>query len=169
MLFKVRNFHFFHVVAVVFDCGYDFVDVGVVVTDYFGQTRYVRRAYFFTSAAFLTASFTCDSHIPHFIPSTFKVIFFILSLLSFFCPYCKLNFPACQRNMNKISHFVYLCRSDSLFDSIYILLFYHIKIITSSALFFVLQKCGFYCIMVKSIRRSYYENFKRYKIRRRER
>lgn len=47
MLFKVPNFHFFHVVAVVFDCGYDFVDVGVVVADYFGQARYVRRAYFF--------------------------------------------------------------------------------------------------------------------------
>ena len=39
MLFKVRNIHFFHVVAVVFDCGYYFVDVGVVVADYFGQTR----------------------------------------------------------------------------------------------------------------------------------
>ena len=165
MLFKVRNIHFFHVVAVVFDCGYYFVDVGVVVADYFGQTRYARRSYFFTSAAFLTASFSCDSHIP----STCKDIFFILSLLSFFCPYCKLNFPACQQNMNKISHFVYLCHSDCLFDSIYILLFHHIKIITFSALFFVLQKCGFYCIMVKSIRRSYYENFKRYKIRRRER
>ena len=52
MLFKVRNFHFFHVVAVVFDCGYDFVDVGVVVADYFGQTRYVRRAYFFHVSRF---------------------------------------------------------------------------------------------------------------------
>lgn len=165
MLFKVRNIHFFHVVAVVFDCGYYFVDVCVVVADYFGQTRYARRSYFFTSAAFLTASFSCDSHIP----STCKDIFFILSLLSFFCPYCKLNFPTCQQNMNKISHFVYLCHSDCLFDSIYISFFYHIKIITSSALFFVLQKCGFYCIMVISIRRSYYENFKRYKIRRRER
>mgnify|MGYP001773856901 CR=1 FL=1 len=103
MLFKVRNIHFFHVVAVVFDCGYDFVDVGVVVADYFGDTCDERT--FFTSAAFLTASFTCDSHIP----STCKDIFFILSLLSFFCPYCKLNFPACQQNMNKISHFVYLC------------------------------------------------------------
>lgn len=39
VLFKVRNIHFFHVVAVVFDCGYYFVDVGVVVADYFGQTR----------------------------------------------------------------------------------------------------------------------------------
>ena len=107
VFFKVRDIHFFHVVAVVFDCGYDFVDVGVVVADYFGQTRYARRAYFFTSAAFLTASFTCDSHIPHFMP-TFKVIFFILSLLSFFCPYCKPKFTACQQNMNKISHFVYL-------------------------------------------------------------
>ena len=165
MLFKARNFHVFHVVAVVFDCGYDFVDVGVVVADYFGQTRYARRSYFFTSATFLTASFSCDSHIP----STCKDIFFILSMLSFFCPYCKLNFPACQQNMNKISHFVYLCHSDGLFDSIYISFFYHIKIITSSALFFVLQNCGFYCIIVKSIRRSYYENFKRYKIRRRER
>lgn len=47
VLFKVRNIHFFHVVAVVFDCGYYFVDVGVVVADYFGQTRYARRAYFF--------------------------------------------------------------------------------------------------------------------------
>ena len=52
MLFKVRNIHFFHVVAVVFDCGYDFVDVGVVVADYFGQTRYVRRAYFFHVSRF---------------------------------------------------------------------------------------------------------------------
>lgn len=83
MLFKVRDIHFFHVVAVVFDCGYDFVDVGVVVADYFGQTRYARRAYFFTSAAFLTASFTCDSHI---LMPTCKDIFFILSLLSFFLP-----------------------------------------------------------------------------------
>lgn len=98
-----------------------------------------------------------------------KILFFILSLLSFFCPYCKLNYPTCQHNMNKISHFVYLCHPDSLFDSIYISFFYHIKIITSSALFFILQNCSFYCIMVISIRRSYYENFKRYKIRRRER
>lgn len=52
MLFKVRNFHFFHVVTVVFDCGYDFVNVGVVVADYFGQTRYVRRAYFFHVSRF---------------------------------------------------------------------------------------------------------------------
>ena len=79
MLFKVRNIHFFHVVAVVFDCGYYFVDVGVVVADYFGQTRSRDERTFFTSAAFLTASFTCDSHIP----STCKDIFFILSLLSF--------------------------------------------------------------------------------------
>ena len=52
MLFKVRDIHFFHVVAVVFDCGYDFVDVGVVVADYFGQTRYARRAYFFHVSRF---------------------------------------------------------------------------------------------------------------------
>lgn len=39
VLFIVRNIHFFHVVAVVFGCGYYFVDVGVVVADYFGQTR----------------------------------------------------------------------------------------------------------------------------------
>ncbi len=163
MLFKVRNIHFFHVVAVVFDCGYYFVDVGVVVADYFGDTCDERT--FFTSAAFLTASFTCDSHIP----STCKDIFFHIKPAFFFCPYCKLNYPTCQHNMNKISHFVYLCHSDSLFDSIYISFFYHIKIITSSALFFILQNCSFYCIIVKSIRRSYYENFKRYKIRRRER
>ena len=52
VLFKVRNIHFFHVVAVVFDCGYDFVDVDVVVADYFGQARYVRRAYFFHVSRF---------------------------------------------------------------------------------------------------------------------
>ena len=80
VLFKVRNIHFFHVVAVVFDCGYYFVDVGVVVADYFGQTRYARRSYFFTSATFLTASFSCDSHIP----STCKDIFFILSPFFFY-------------------------------------------------------------------------------------
>ena len=94
VLFKVRNIHFFHVVTVVFDCGYDFVDVGVVIADYFAQTRYARRAYFF-----------------HIKPAFF------------FCPYCKLNFPACQQNMNKSSHFVCLCRLDSLFDSIYISFF----------------------------------------------
>lgn len=71
VLFKVRNIHFFHVVAVVFDCGYYFVDVGVVVADYFGQTRYARRSYFFTSATFLTASFSCDSHIPSTCKDTF--------------------------------------------------------------------------------------------------
>lgn len=80
MLFKVRNIHFFHVVAVVFDCGYYFVDVGVVVADYFGQTRSRDERTFFTSAAFLTASFTCDSHIP----STCKDIFFILSPFFFY-------------------------------------------------------------------------------------
>ena len=52
MLFKVRNIHFFHVVTVVFDCGYDFVDVGVVIADYFGQARYVRRAYLFHVSRF---------------------------------------------------------------------------------------------------------------------
>lgn len=80
MLFKVQNIHFFHVVAVVFDCGYYFVDVGVVVADYFGQTRSRDERTFFTSAAFLTASFTCDSHIP----STCKDIFFILSPFFFY-------------------------------------------------------------------------------------
>ena len=118
MLFKVRNIHFFHVVTVVFDCGYDFVDVGVVIADYFAQTRYARRSYFFTSATFLTASFTCDSHIP----STCKDIFFHIKPF-LFLPYCKLNFPTCQQNMNKISHFVYLCHPDGLFDSIYISFF----------------------------------------------
>ena len=165
MLFKVRNFHFFHVVAVVFDCGYYFVDVGVVVADYFGQTRSRDDRTFSRQPLFLRRR----SRATRTYRQRAKILFFILSLLSFFCPYCKLNFPACQQNMNKISHFVYLCHSDSLFDSIYISFFYHIKIITSSALFFILQKCGFYCIMVISIRRSYYENFKRYKIRRRER
>ena len=82
MLFKARNFHVFHVVAVVFDCGYYFVDVGVVVADYFGQTRYARRSYFFTSATFLTASFSCDSHIP----STCKDIFFHIKPAIFFLP-----------------------------------------------------------------------------------
>lgn len=165
MLFKVRNIHFFHVVAVVFDCGYYFVDVGVVVADYFGQTRsrddrtFSRQTLFSRRRSRATRTYRQRA----------KILFFILSLLSFFCPYCKLNYPTCQHNMNKISHFVYLCHSDCLFDSIYISFFYHIKIITSSALFFVLQNCSFYCIMVISIRRSYYENFKRYKIRRRER
>lgn len=165
MLFKVRNIHFFHVVAVVFDCGYYFVDVGVVVADYFGQTRSRDDRTFSRQPLFLRRR----SRATRTYRQRAKILFFILSLLSFFCPYCKLNFPACQQNMNKISHFVYLCHSDSLFDSIYISFFYHIKIITSSALFFILQNCSFYCIMVKSIRRSYYENFKRYKIRRRER
>ena len=165
MLFKVRNIHFFHVVAVVFDCGYYFVDVGVVVADYFGQTRSRDDRTFSRQPLFLRRR----SRATRTYRQRAKILFFILSLLSFFCPYCKLNYPTCQQNMNKISHFVYLCHSDGLFDSIYISFFYHIKIITSSALFFVLQKCGFYCIMVKSIRRSYYENFKRYKIRRRER
>lgn len=82
MLFKVRNIHFFHVVAVVFDCGYYFVDVGVVVADYFGQTRSRDDRTFFTSAAFLTASFTCDSHIP----STCKDIFFHIKHAFFFLP-----------------------------------------------------------------------------------
>ena len=82
MLFKVRNFHFFHVVTVVFDCGYDFVDVGVVIADYFGQTRSRDERTFFTSAAFLTASFTCDSHIP----STCKDIFFHIKPAFFFLP-----------------------------------------------------------------------------------
>lgn len=166
MLFKVRNIHFFHVVTVVFDCGYDFVDVGVVIADYFAQTRYARRAYFFSRQPLFLRR---RSRATRTYRQRAKILFFILSLLSFFCPYCKLNFPTCQQNMNKISHFVYLCHPDGLFDSIYILLFHHIKIITFFALFFVLQKSGFYCIMVKSIRRSYYENFKRYKIRRRER
>lgn len=165
MLFKVRNIHFFHVVAVVFDCGYYFVDVGVVVADYFGQTRSRDDRTFSRQPLFLRRR----SRATRTYRQRAKILFFILSLLSFFCPYCKLNFPACQQNMNKISHFVYLCHSDSLFDSIYISFFYHIKIITSSALFFILQNCSFYCIMVISIRRSYYENFKRYKIRRRER
>ena len=165
MLFKVRNIHFFHVVAVVFDCGYYFVDVGVVVADYFGQTRSRDDRTFSRQPLFLRRR----SRATRTYRQRAKILFFILSLLSFFCPYCKLNFPACQQNMNKISHFVYLCHSDSLFDSIYISFFYHIKIITSSALFFILQNCNFYCIMVISIRRSYYENFKRYKIRRRER
>lgn len=80
MLFKVRNIHFFHVVAVVFDCGYYFVDVGVVVADYFGDTCDERT--FFTSAAFLTASFTCDSHIP----STRKDTFFHIKPAFFFLP-----------------------------------------------------------------------------------
>ncbi len=165
MLFKVQNIHFFHVVAVVFDCGYYFVDVGVVVADYFGQTRSRDDRTFSRQPLFLRRR----SRATRTYRQRAKILFFILSLLSFFCPYCKLNFPACQQNMNKISHFVYLCHSDSLFDSIYISFFYHIKIITSSALFFILQNCNFYCIMVISIRRSYYENFKRYKIRRRER
>lgn len=165
MLFKVQNIHFFHVVAVVFDCGYYFVDVGVVVADYFGQTRSRDDRTFSRQPLFLRRR----SRATRTYRQRAKILFFILSLLSFFCPYCKLNFPACQQNMNKISHFVYLCHSDSLFDSIYISFFYHIKIITSSALFFILQNCSFYCIMVISIRRSYYENFKRYKIRRRER
>lgn len=165
MLFKVRNIHFFHVVAVVFDCGYYFVDVGVVVADYFGQTRSRDDRTFSRQPLFLRRR----SRATRTYRQRAKILFFILSLLSFFCPYCKLNFPACQQNMNKISHFVYLCHSDCLFDSIYISFFYHIKIITSSALFFILQNCSFYCIMVISIRRSYYENFKRYKIRRRER
>ena len=84
MLFKARNFHVFHVVAVVFDCGYYFVDVGVVVADYFGQTRSRDERTFFTSAAFLTASFTCDSHIPSTCKDTFfhiKPAFFFLPLL----------------------------------------------------------------------------------------
>ncbi len=165
MLFKVRNIHFFHVVAVVFDCGYYFVDVGVVVADYFGQTRSRDDRTFSRQPLFLRRR----SRATRTYRQRAKILFFILSLLSFFCPYCKLNFPTCQQNMNKISHFVYLCHSDCLFDSIYISFFYHIKIITSSALFFILQNCSFYCIMVISIRRSYYENFKRYKIRRRER
>ena len=165
MLFKVQNIHFFHVVAVVFDCGYYFVDVGVVVADYFGQTRSRDDRTFSRQPLFLRRR----SRATRTYRQRAKILFFILSLLSFFCPYCKLNFPACQQNMNKISHFVYLCHSDSLFDSIYISFFYHIKIITSSALFFILQNCNFYCIMVISIRRSYYENFKRYKIRRSER
>lgn len=165
MLFKVQNIHFFHVVAVVFDCGYYFVDVGVVVADYFGQTRSRDDRTFSRQPLFLRRR----SRATRTYRQRAKILFFILSLLSFFCPYCKLNFPACQQNMNKISHFVYLCHSDCLFDSIYISFFYHIKIITSSALFFILQNCNFYCIMVISIRRSYYENFKRYKIRRRER
>ena len=165
MLFKVRNIHFFHVVAVVFDCGYYFVDVGVVVADYFGQTRSRDDRTFSRQPLFLRRR----SRATRTYRQRAKILFFILSLLSFFCPYCKLNYPTCQHNMNKISHFVYLCHSDCLFDSIYISFFYHIKIITSSALFFILQNCSFYCIMVISIRRSYYENFKRYKIRRRER
>lgn len=82
MLFKVQNIHFFHVVAVVFDCGYYFVDVGVVVADYFGQTRSRDDRTFFTSAAFLTASFSCDSHIP----STCKDIFFHIKPAFFFLP-----------------------------------------------------------------------------------
>lgn len=82
MLFKVRNIHFFHVVAVVFDCGYYFIGVGVVVADYFGQTRSRDDRTFFTSAAFLTASFTCDSHIP----STCKDIFFHIKPAFFFLP-----------------------------------------------------------------------------------
>jgi len=165
VLFKVRNIHFFHVVAVVFDCGYYFVDVGVVVADYFGQTRSRDDRTFSRQPLFLRRR----SRATRTYRQRAKILFFILSLLSFFCPYCKLNYPTCQHNMNKISHFVYLCHSDSLFDSIYISFFYHIKIIMSSALFFILQNCSFYCIMVISIRRSYYENFKRYKIRRRER
>ena len=36
MLFKVRNFHVFHVVAVVFDCGYDFVAVVVFKPEFQG-------------------------------------------------------------------------------------------------------------------------------------
>lgn len=83
MLFKVQNIHFFHVVAVVFDCGYYFVDVGVVVADYFGQTRSRDDRTFFTSAAFLTASFTFVLHMPHFMP-TCKDIFFILSPFFFY-------------------------------------------------------------------------------------
>lgn len=165
MLFKVRNIHFFHVVVGVFDCGYYFVDVGVVVADYFGQTRSRDDRTFSRQPLFLRRR----SRATRTYRQRAKILFFILSLLSFFCPYCKLNYPTCQHNMNKVSHFVYLCHSDSLFDSIYISFFYHIKIITSSALFFILQNCSFYCIMVISIRRSYYENFKRYKIRRRER
>lgn len=165
MLFKVQNIHFFHVVAVVFDCGYYFVDVGVVVADYFGQTRSRDDRTFSRQPLFLRRR----SRATRTYRQRAKILFFILSLLSFFCPYCKLNYPTCQHNMNKISHFVYLCHPDCLFDSIYISFFYHIKIITSSALFFILQNCSFYCIMVISIRRSYYENFKRYKIRRRER
>ena len=82
MLFKVRNIHFFHVVAVVFDCGYYFVDVGVVVADYFGQTRSRDDRTFFTSATFLTASFSCDSHMP----STCKDIFFHIKPAFFFLP-----------------------------------------------------------------------------------
>ena len=116
MLFKVRNIHFFHVVAVVFDCGYYFVDVGVVVADYFGQTRSRDDRTFSRQPLFLRRR----SRATRTYRQRAKIFFFILSLLSFFCPYCKLNFPACQQNMNKISHFVYLCHSDCLFDSIYI-------------------------------------------------
>ena len=115
MLFKVRNIHFFHVVAVVFDCGYYFVDVGVVVADYFGQTRSRDDRTFSRQPLFLRRR----SRATRTYRQRAKILFFILSLLSFFCPYCKLNFPACQQNMNKISHFVYLCHSDSLFDSTY--------------------------------------------------
>lgn len=116
MLFIVRNIHFFHVVAVVFDCGYYFVDVGVVVADYFGQTRSRDDRTFSRQPLFLRRR----SRATRTYRQRAKIFFFILSLLSFFCPYCKLNFPTCQQNMNKISHFVYLCRLDSLFDSIYI-------------------------------------------------
>ena len=116
MLFKVRNIHFFHVVAVVFDCGYYFVDVGVVVADYFGQTRSRDDRTFSRQPLFLRRR----SRATRTYRQRAKIFFFILSLLSFFCPYCKLNFPTCQQNMNKISHFVYLCHSDGLFDSIYI-------------------------------------------------
>lgn len=115
MLFKVRNIHFFHVVAVVFDCGYYFVDVGVVVADYFGQTRSRYDRTFSRQPLFLRRR----SRATRTYRQRAKILFFILSLLSFFCPYCKLNYPTCQHNMNKISHFVYLCHSDCLFDSIY--------------------------------------------------
>lgn len=119
MLFKVRNIHFFHVVAVVFDCGYYFVDVGVVVADYFSQTRSRYDRTFSRQPLFLRRR----SRATRTYRQRAKIFFFILSLLSFFCPYCKLNFPACQQNMNKISHFFYLCHPDGLFDSIYIFLF----------------------------------------------
>lgn len=119
MLFKVQNIHFFHVVAVVFDCGYYFVDVGVVVADYFGQTRSRDDRTFSRQPLFLRRR----SRATRTYRQRAKILFFILSLLSFFCPYCKLNYPTCQHNMNKISHFVYLCHPDGLFDSIYIFLF----------------------------------------------
>lgn len=92
VLFKVQNIHFFHVVAVVFDCGYYFVDVGVVVADYFGQTRSRDDRTFSRQPLFLRRR----SRATRTYRQRAKILFFILSLLSFFCPYCKPKFTACQ-------------------------------------------------------------------------